>query len=231
VRKLNPTAVRTDFDSAIATQELFYTRLRPLALSASDRKQLAEQVFFGAACLWEGFVSDLLVAYCNTDSTALIANRTAEVSALVQKKLGATVANHVRTTFPNHLKASTVVAILDVRGYNVTFPTCESLVDTAKDLLVAAHQTGFVGLSTSDKAAVDAWISVRNCLAHRSKSSFGKMNLALQVATLKPAHTSLARGAHRISDIGSFLDARPTAAGPQRLLCFLAAMRSIASRL
>jgi hypothetical protein len=231
VRKINPVDVRTDFNNAIAAQELFYNRLRAMAPTALDRKQLAEQVFFVAACLWEGFVSDLFVAYGNNDSTALVARKAADVSALVTQKHGATVTSHVRTVFPRHLKASTVAALLDDKGYNVTFATSQKMVDKAHDVLVAAHQGGFSGLSAADKAAVDAWKAVRNCVAHRSKSSFDTMNLALQPATLGLPYAALARGAHRINDVGSFMDASPAAVGHSRLKCYLDVMRVIASRL
>lgn len=231
MRKINPNDVRADFDVAIAAQEQFYVRLQAVAPSAADRKQLAEQVFFVAACLWEGFISDLFVAYANSDATALVATKTAEVSALVQQKLGPTVTAHVRTVFPRHLKAATVASLLDEKGYNVSFPTCQKMIDKAAVVLVAAHRGGFTGLTPADKAAVDAWKAVRNCVAHRSKSSFDTMNTALLATAVVAPYAALARGVHRINDIGSFMDACPAGAAHTRLKCYLDAMRAVAARL
>lgn len=231
VRKINPNDVRADFDSAVAAQEAFNSRLRGVAPNAADRKQLAEQVFFVAASLWEGFVSDLFIAYGNVDSTALVAAKSADVSGLVQQRLGPTVAAHVRTAFPRHLKAANVAALLDEKGYNISFQTCQKMVDKAAVVLVVAHRGGFNGLSTADKAAVDAWKAIRNCVAHRSKSSFDTMNLSLLPAALVAPYTGLARGNHRVDDIGSFMDACPAGVAHSRLKCFLDAMRSIGARL
>jgi hypothetical protein len=67
--------------------------------------------------------------------------------------------------------------------------------------------------------------SIRNFLAHRSPSAKKQMQTALASNDL-PVH--LRRGEHRIGDVASFLQSKPTPSTEPRLLLYLAGLEEIA---
>ena len=140
-------------------------------------------------------------------------------------------ASKTAVAFPTHIKAAEAAALLDKDGYNVTFANARKMVAEASAVLLPAHRTGFTRLSAGDLDAIDAWKEMRNCIAHRSESSFERMNTALAKPDLATAYSSLARGNHEIQDVGSFLDATPVGTAQKRLLQFINTMTAIASRL
>lgn len=231
MRKINPQDVRQDFNQSLVEQLDFFGRLSAFGLASGDRKRLAEQVFFVSASLWEGFISDLFVGYVNVDSSTLTAKISNDIAQSTRAKFGTFAASKTAVSFPQHIRAADAAALLDKDGYNVTFPSARKMVAEAGTVLMPAHRVGFVGLSPGDLDAIDAWKETRNCIAHRSESSFERMNAALAKSDLATAYPQLARGVHAIEDVGSFLDATPVGSTQKRLVQFINTMTTIASRL
>jgi hypothetical protein len=69
MRKINPADVRADFASGLANVAAFYATAQAAITGDRDRTFLVESTFLSAAVLWEGYVSDLFLAYINRDST------------------------------------------------------------------------------------------------------------------------------------------------------------------
>src|SRR5205823_529705 len=65
----NPNDVRTDFAASLADVAAFHATANAALTGDKDKTFLVEHTFLAAAVLWEGFISDLLVAYINRDAT------------------------------------------------------------------------------------------------------------------------------------------------------------------
>ncbi|MCE8421760.1 hypothetical protein LZ190_24440, partial [Rhodovulum sulfidophilum] len=122
---------------------------------------MTEHSLLSAAVAWEGFVSDMFIAYINRDP------------ARFKQHLQASFDEHLKTAdkpkrifeafgtlvFPLHLKKADVQALADSVGNNITFSSFEKLEDKAGSWLVAAHAAKFSGLTNAQKAVIDGVIS------------------------------------------------------------------------
>lgn len=229
MRKVDPAGVCDDFIEALDEIAQAYVDLgSPSAISDKNRTLLAEQVILSATVLWEGFVADLLVAYVNRDSTQFVQELEKRIRQSVEGKYGTEAADHVSVAFPEHLKKDVVERLVDHRDYNLTFTSAKKMAEWAQQHLATAHAQKFIGLSDGDSAAIDAWRSIRNFLAHRSKSAKKTMNDALNTVNLPAA---LARGQYAIHAAGAFLKATPIGGNQPRLLCYLNEMKAVAGKL
>jgi hypothetical protein len=122
-----------------------------------------------------------------------------------------------------------VEELIDPDGYNLTFRSAVDMVKRAKKWLVPKHASGFDALTKGDIAFLDAARSVRNCLAHQSKSSFERMNDCLGSKELIAPYAVFHRGANLKEDIGAYL--KSDAGGKSRLLAYLDALESVAKAL
>jgi hypothetical protein len=69
VRKINPTSVRDDFRSQLTGLITFHDAGIAAFTSDTDKSTLTERSLLAAAVAWEGFVSDMFIAYINGDAT------------------------------------------------------------------------------------------------------------------------------------------------------------------
>lgn len=226
MRKMDPKGVRGDFDDAVADVGQALGDVVAANVTQKTRKLVAESSFLSAAVLWEGFVSDIFVAYVNRDFSAYSRHAQAQLKQHAESKWGADVVRSVDLDLKSHIKADRVRQLLDNRGFNVTFKSSDDMVARASDWLAARYANRFGALAASDKASIDASSAIRNYLAHRSKSSKARMDTALVDQHL-PQH--LKRGAHKIHDVGSFLIATPVGAATRRVDLYLDALRAAAS--
>ena len=63
--------VKADFASGLTDVAAFYSAANNALSGDKDKTLLVENTFLTTAVLWEGFVSDLIVAYINRDSHGL----------------------------------------------------------------------------------------------------------------------------------------------------------------
>jgi hypothetical protein len=66
---MNPADVKSDFASGLNGVISFYATAKAALSGDKDKTLLAENIFLTAAVQWEGFISDLILAYVNRDST------------------------------------------------------------------------------------------------------------------------------------------------------------------
>lgn len=69
MRKISPDSVRDDFRQQLANLIVFHSTGFPGFSSETDQSTLTEHCLLAAAVAWEGFISDMFIAYINRDST------------------------------------------------------------------------------------------------------------------------------------------------------------------
>jgi hypothetical protein len=230
MRKINPAAIRADFASGIATNRAFFLSLEISISNETDKSLLASLVFLSSVVLWEGFVNDMFIAYLNIDSSGERSRLQAAITNHLTEEYGDFVASNTTVTLPAHIAKADVARLLDRSDKNITFRSGDDLKDGAKRHLSAIHQATFDALTARETKAITAWTKVRNCIAHRSVGSIKAMNEALIVQAMNaPVNRGLKRGHNKISNIGSWLKARPNPDADQRLIQYLDRMATIAA--
>ena len=229
MRKINPADVRADFASGLADITTFYATAHAAITRDRDRTFLVESTFLSAAVLWEGFVSDLFLAYINRDATQFAQHLQNALTEALTDKPQRIFQNYASVNIPQHLTKEAIVSLIDPRGSNITFRNYDDLATGANRFLVVGHRAGITGLPAADQRTIDAVIAVRNQIAHRSRQSRTSMNNALNAGALH--NSGLRRGPNEISQIGPWLKARPQPQQPQRIELFLSRLGAIAGRL
>jgi hypothetical protein len=191
---------------------------------------VAEYSLVAAAVLWEGYLGDLFIAYLNRDQTRFRQYVLPNVTLDATDEIARRAKVYLQPRFTAHLTVAQLRAILDARNYNVTFATTAELKQYAGKLLVPADAARFTGISSSTAATIEAWKSMRNYLAHRSKAAKEALNAALSAPSL-PARFKLGAGTRHVHDVGSYLLAVPDKAAQKRLPLYLSEMESVGTAL
>lgn len=209
MRKISPDDVRDDFRRQLADLTTFHNTGFTAFSSETDQSTLTEHSLLAAAVTWEGFVSEMFIAYINRDATRFKEHLEASFDAHINT---ASTPKRVfeafgTLTFPVHLTKADVQALANSIGNNITFPNFVELQQKARTWLLAAHAAKFSGLTAPQKAVVNSTIALRNHIAHRSQRSLDAMNDALAVGALQP--TGIRRLGNRFHNVGAWLKATP----------------------
>lgn len=232
MKKLNPKDVADDFESEIARLIDYYSRsstaLVGSATEKSDTSLLTEHVFLAAAISFEGALSDIYFAYTNIDSSAFIQKKEALIKDLVKKEFGQWYADKFELGSIKHIKTAELYPLLDPRGYNISFYDGRAMVEKADKNLIPAHAAKYKALSTSQLKLINAAKFMRNCIAHRSESSYEAMTDAL-LKLLSSTFKNLGRNKDKqVKSIGAYLKSVvSTATGQSRLEVYLTEMKNI----
>lgn len=227
MRKISPAGIRDTFLAQLASLGGFHRRGLEVFAAESDHSTLTEHSLLAAAVAWEGFVSDIFIAYINRDATRF------------KQHLKDSLESHVRIAatpsrvygayggliFPAHLKKADVHALANGLGNNITFPNFFELEGKAGTWLTPAHAARFMGLTNAQKAVVNAVIALRNHIAHKSQRSLDAMNDALDQGALHP--TGIRRGPNRFHQVGAWLKATPPGQALSRFETILATLEVI----
>ena len=227
MRKSNPQNVRDDFAAGLADIASFYATAHAAISRDRDRTFLAESTLISTAVLWEGYVSDLFLAYINRDAGHFAEHLQNALNEALEGKPRRILDTFGPVTIPAHLTKAVIEELMDPRGSNLTFRNSEELRDGAARYLTPAHRAGIEGLNDQDQKTIDALIAVRNHLAHRSGQSHNTMNQVLALGALHP--TGLQRGVRNLHLVGPWLKARPTPQQSTRVEIFLARIGAIAA--
>lgn len=209
MRKISPTDVRDDFRQQLSNLTFFHNTGFTAFVSEADQSTLTEHSLLAAAVAWEGFVSDMFIAYINRDATVF------------KHYLKTSFESHIKTaatpkrvfdafgslTLPSHLKKSDVLNLANSIGNNITFPNFEELEQKASTWLIADHAAKFSGLTLQQKAVINSVIALRNHVAHRSQRSLDAMNEVLARGVLH--NTGIRRLENRFHNVGAWLKATP----------------------
>jgi hypothetical protein len=230
MKKINLNDVRADFASGLTDISHFYATAHAAITGDRDRTFLAENTFLSAAVLWEGYISDLFLAYINRDPTQFRLHlQNALKEAIADKAKPARIFDsYGKLAIPEHLPKSDIVQLIDPRGSNITFRNYDDLKDGADRYLAENHRAAIDHLAAADQRTIDAMIAIRNHIAHRSGQSYTAMNTALGAGALH--NTGLRRGANNVREIGPWLKARPQPLQPTRIELFLTRIGGIAAR-
>ncbi len=227
MRKINPASVLTDFGRIVNDLEAFHQRVSGVLLSKKDVSTFSESTALSLAVAWEGFVSDILVAYINRDCSTYAVHLQSAFKSEFSGKQDVIYHSFGRLEFPRHMDRTTVLALVDRRDQNITFSTAREMQDAARRWLVPADHARFDSLNSGDRAIIDLLISLRNHLAHGSQGSLDRMNDAMAMNALHG--TGLNRGARSIYNVGSYLKA--VHHGRTRLAILVSKVRGVAAKL
>ena len=233
MRKRNLDTVFKDFKEDLKGLRTFYKKaLTGLKAQDEERNQhgtLCELVFQSAYVAFETYVSSLFVGYINNDVSAFSEAQEKRILKLIEDEVGVWQKDRTKFSPEPHIPMEQVEELIDPNGYNLTFKSTAEMVKRAKKWLAPKHASGFDALTKGDSAFLDAARSVRNCLAHQSKSSFERMNDCLGLVELVGAYAAFHRGVKLKEDIGAYL--RSDAGGQSRLLAYLESLESVAKGL
>lgn len=229
MRKMDPTDVKGDFQTSLVTLNSFYTATSAALSLDSQRTFMTENTLMAAAVLWEGFISDLLVAYINRDATRFRMHLKDALEHGLTTKQATILERYAPLNIPTHLSKAEIQELVDRSGNNITFSNFGALIDQTKVWLVQADADKFKSRSAKEKAVVNALIAVRNHLAHRSERSHRAMNETLSLGVLQT--TGLRRGQRNINHVGAYLKAIVPKKNVTRLEVFLAELHTLAGTL
>lgn len=218
MRKISPQSVKDEFLLQLAKIRHFHEAGLNSLTNQSDHSTLTEQSLLSAAVTWEGFVSDMFIAFINRDATTFKAHLKKQFDDHQKKDSTSRAVFGAFGTlnFPAHLKRADVLSLANGSGANITFSTYQALESRARSWLVGPHVDKFTCFSAAQKQVVNAVIAMRNEIAHRSERSLDAMNEALDHDAL--AGTGLQRQGNKVQKVGVWLKAKPVGGAKTRFL-------------
>jgi hypothetical protein len=225
MRTQDPTNIRADFESAIGDIETAVNAAEQSIQGDPARKLISEYSFVSAATLFEGFISDLFVAYINRDSQRFRDHLLYHLNLESDDEFAKRALPYVEKAMP-HLSVERIRGILDSNGYNVVFPTTDKMKESAGKWLADTHKQRFTQLTAEQCAVIALLKAIRNFLAHRSDNADTTMQDSLLSADL-PARFK--RSVNNVSDVGAYL--RATQQGQSRLKHYLLYLKTLSAQL
>lgn len=229
MRKVDPSAIRSDFDREIISLEAFLLESLDSEASQKNRSLLAELVFHRSYVAFESFLSAWIFGAINRNSNAYIECRITEISELVQKKFSKWDLDHINFSHPKHLHAADVRALVDRDGRNLTFGSMRELQQLCNSWLAVPYKTKLRNVRPQSLQIIDAAKSIRNCIAHQSPSSFKEMNSQLQRLGHRRNTSGLARKVNSVKNVGAYLKSKH--GGKMRVEMFLSEFRLFGEQL
>ena len=133
MRKISPIDVKSDFDEQLSTVEEFYQIGRQAFSTARNQSTFVEHSLLAAAVIWEGFVSDLFVAYVNRDPARFKQHMQDSLNHHLgpRSKQRRIFDEFGSLAFPAHLTKAQVIELLDAEGNNLTFSRYQDIEQKA----------------------------------------------------------------------------------------------------
>ncbi|WP_273281678.1 hypothetical protein [Pseudooceanicola atlanticus] len=208
MRKIDPEGVWSDFESQLHDQLQYFQHSWEALDDAANRKIATENYALTIGVMFEGYINDLIFAYANRDCSQVVQHLENSVRECLAGTRKAQTAFDKFGEFNqrSHLTKAELKEILDPDGRNTSFPDYAAIEDRAQQWLAPAHRGRFENLGQQERAVINATISVRNNLAHRSKGSLDRLNQVFEAGALHP--TGLRRNVNRIQQAGHYLKAR-----------------------
>jgi hypothetical protein len=209
MRKISPEGVWNDFASQLDQQDEYFQKSWNTLTGADERKIAAENYVLTTGVMFEGYINDLIFAYANRDCSKAMQHLENSLHSCLKSAPKAEAAFNKFGDFRHrdHLTKSELKEILDPEGRNTSFPDFNAIEERAQQWLAGAHAQRFTNLNAQHRAIINAAIAARNNLAHRSKSSLDRLNIAFDAGALSP--TGLKRNVNSIQQAGHYLKSRP----------------------
>jgi hypothetical protein len=232
MKKRDPNKVIDEFQATLGESAITWGEIgHRIGWEADLAKALSVDAFLRAAVAWETFRSDWHVAAINNDSSAFRKELLRRYQASMDDKWHG-MSKWVSVDLPKHPSLDVVSSLIDARGFNVTFESSEKWVSRCATELVSPWREKAMSLGLPDHRLVDSITALRDCIAHRSRGSIERLDLALKKLSLVP-DKPLRRGTNRVqpSGIGAYLFAIAGPAGARRVQVFHARLDGIAESL
>jgi hypothetical protein len=178
-----------------AVRERFFTSLRdacaPWRIGYSGRAPLnqeTENAFLRIVVAWETFQSEWLISVVTRDPSQLAKKLGDDFDQWSASKYGISPAAYQGAATPRALKTTLHLAspthdevreLLDPRGFNISFDGLQGLKTKSAQFAIAAYLNRVTAIvpqpGQPQAGVVEAATSIRNWLAHRSRSALGEM--------------------------------------------------------
>lgn len=205
MRKVDPSSVCDELRDEIAALRLFAERISDLGPTKNDRSRLVELTFHSAYVNAESFLSRWIIGAINRDSSTYIAFRANSIRQSVTSKFSAWDSSKTAYTPPSHISVADLEALLDPDGWNLTFKDFSSFREKCSSWLTAHYVAKIDSVPPAARHALDAAKAIRNCIAHRSKSSFDEMNSRLIGMPAGGVLDHLRTRVNAVTNVGSHL--------------------------
>ncbi|MCA9028961.1 MAG: hypothetical protein KDA86_27415 [Planctomycetaceae bacterium] len=229
MRKKDPTAICNQFKSEMDSFIKFRSDLVSCAGSASNQSHLAAIVFHRAFVSLESYLSAWFVAAINRDSTQFLAHRESKIRDLVKSEISAWDENKLTYSPPIHISVSDLTVLVDPDEKNLTFYDHPDMQKKAAKWLSPAYKAKVDSIKFPLPNIYRAAKTIRNCIAHQSKSSFDAMNTTLNALPNTGVCGQLRNHVNSVNNVGSHLKA--VFNGKTRTEIYLEQFKKIADQL
>ena len=229
MRKKNPTAICDEFKSEMDALVTFRSDLINCAVSAGNQSLLAALVFHRGFVSLESFLSAWFLAAINKDSSQFTSHREKRIRDLVSSEISTWDESKLSFSPPKHISVTDLTTLVDPDEQNLTFYDYDALKKQSDKWLAAVYRTKVDSINYPLPRIYRAAKTIRNCIAHQSKSSFDKMNSTL---TALPNHlvcAHLRNNIRSVNDVGVHLKA--AFAGVTRAEIYIDQFKKIADKL
>lgn len=238
MRKKDPQTVRSEFKQELGWLSDHYDRMQSYVEAGDskhrlgDRGQLACSTFIAAFTEFEGFLSNLFLAYLNKNFSVYRTWLEGRFDASVKEKFGDGVLSRATLRLPEHVNVPGVREIVDADGWNLTFKNADAMIDRAGKWLATAHANRVRSLDAHDKRLFDTAIAIRNYIAHGSDNAHAVMNKKLATVDGGGPNAGLGRADRQVNDAGKFLKKQVWSCGGDRMCSlYLARLEAISQKL
>lgn len=230
MRKASPDGIFRDFMEALKEVGDSYLMVEESELPLKSKKHIAEYSLLAAMVLWEGFLSDLIVAYINQDGSRFRAYVSSRFQLSTKDPIAKEVlkAEVVQVGLPRHLTVDQIRSYLDPKGGNIAFSSISEMKKSVGMWLSPEHAKPFLCLDSGLESGLEAARAVRNYLGHRSARSKVAMQLALAAPAMFPR---IARGKVKVHDVGAFLRAKPEYPFTPRIVLYVGLLGAVAQQI
>ena len=220
---------RKEIDCLITHFERVTRAIASSKHAKADTSRIAESVFVSAYVSFEGFLSNLFVAYINCAPARFLEFNENRIRQSAQDKFGEWHAGRLSFSSVRHIKVDTLRGILDPGQRNITFGSTAKIKERANEILARANNRRIQALSVHDASVIDTAKAIRDYISHRSDSAYREMNQQLQRVDQGPPNRHLGRGENEIQAVGSFLKAETQT--EKRVILYLGRLRDISALL
>ena len=231
MNKVDTNKIKMDFSARIDEKRAWFDRMATLISGTNteltDLNFLCENYITSIYVEFECLVSDLFHGYINNNNRTYMVHIQSKIKNSITDKYSAWHASHTTFAGPEHMNSTQLSVLLDPTNWNITFKDTSAMKVRAKEYLSPAHEKGFLEISKSDEALIDAAHAIRNRIAHNSESSRKVMNTKIKKLITSPActNTGLELTTNSVTKIGKYL--RASAQQNIRVLVYSDRIKSI----
>lgn len=203
---MDPDRVRASFDIQLGENITFYQTVKGSLKSEADITKLCALTMIAAAATWESFLSDLIIAYINRDPSQFAIHLERALKEDMSDKQKEIQGRYAPFSAPTNVDRTTIAALIDSDGNNITFSNAAALKKGAKRWVSAANLAGINALTDQQMAIINLWIALRNHIAHDSERSRDALKDAVSRGELHG--TGLHRAQNAIHTPGVYLKSK-----------------------